>query len=134
DHLHHAAGDKIHGNSQRWARHSEVEVARHGQVARQFWIFEMADPGRAHTRLREPVVKPSSRTITQIGAYRLMNRAEYLKKDKNCANKGEGPREKIAAVPGPNKNTNCKGKCRGQCPGEKKKNPPREGKARSCFG
>src|SRR5215831_15796038 len=133
DHLHHAAGDKIHGNSQRWARHSEVEVARHGQVARQFWIFEMADPGRAHTRLREPVVKPSSRTITQIGAYRLMNRAEYLKKDKNCANKGERTRERIAALHGADKNTHCNGKCRRQCTSEQKSKPPREGKARSCL-
>src|SRR5262249_52953563 len=113
--------------------HSEVEVARHGQVARQFWIFQMADPGRAHTRLRESVVKPSSRTVAQIGAYRLMNRAEYLKEDKNCANKRERTRERIAALHGADKNPHRKGKCRGRCTGEKKSKPPREGNAGSCF-
>src|SRR5215510_11078198 len=133
DHLHHAAGDKIHGNSQRRARHSEVEVARHSQVARQFWIFQMADPGWAHTRLRESVVKPSSRTVAQIGAYRLMNRAEYLKKDNNCANKRERTRERIAALHGADKNTHRNGKCRRQCTSEQKSKPPREGNARSCL-
>src|SRR6516162_1944772 len=133
DHLHHAAGDKIHGNSQRRARHSEVEVTRHGQVARQFWIFQMADPRRAHARFREPVVKPSSRAVAQIGAYCLMNRAEYLKEDKNCANKRQRTRERIAALHGAYKNTHCNGKCRRQSTSEQKSSPPREGKDRSCL-
>ena len=56
-------GDEVHGDSQKGARHSEIEVARHGQVARQFCIFEVRHAGRAHAGLREPVVEPCCRAV-----------------------------------------------------------------------
>ena len=79
DHLDHAAGDEIHGDRQRRAGHPEVEVARDGEVAGERRILEVPHARRAHAGLGEPVVEPRGSAVAEVGADRLMNRAEHLK-------------------------------------------------------
>jgi hypothetical protein len=56
-----------------------------------------------------------------------MNRVEYLKQDKDCANQRERTRERMAALHGTYEDTHGNGKCRRQCTPEQKRKPPREG-------
>ena len=99
DHLDHAARDEIHGDRQRRAGHPEVEVARDGEVAGERRILEVPHARRAHAGLGEPVVEPGGRAVAEVGADRLMNRAEHLKQHEDRAGKRErtGQRRRRAA-------------------------------------
>ena len=89
DHLDHAGGDEIHGDRQRRAGHPEVEVARDGEVAGERRILEVPHARRAHAGLGEPVVEPGGGAVAEVGADRLMNRAEHLEQHEDRAGKRE---------------------------------------------
>ena len=52
-------------------------------------IFEVPHARRTHAGLGEPVVEPGGGAIAEVGADRLMNRAEHLQQDEDRAGKRE---------------------------------------------
>jgi len=98
-HLDHAAGDEIHRDRQRRAGHSEVEVARDGEVAGELRILEVPMPAGARS-LGELVVEPCGSAVAEVGAERLMNRTEHLKQHEDRAGKREPTGERTAALHG----------------------------------
>ena len=94
----------------------------------------MTHAGRANAGFGEPVVEPSCRAVAQIGAQRLMNRAEYLKEDENCTDKGERTTEGIAVLYCTDQNTHGNGESRRQRASKQQGKKPREGKARGSLG
>ena len=64
----------------------------------------------------------------------MMNRAQHLKKDENCADQREWARERGAALHRAYKNTRRNGERRRQHASEQQGGPPRKGKPGSCPG
>lgn len=89
DHLHHPVGDEIHGDRKRRPGHSAVELARHGKVAGERWVLEVAHAWRTNAGLGQAVVKPCGGAVAEVSAERLMNRAEHLKQDEDRAGERE---------------------------------------------
>ncbi len=85
DHFHHAAGDEIQRDGQWRPGHSEIEIARDGEIAGKRWILEVSHARRTHTGLGKPVVEPCRSAIAEVGAERLMNRTEHLEQYEDCA-------------------------------------------------
>ncbi len=130
DHLDHAARDEIHGDRQRRAGHPEVEVARHGEVAGERRILEVPHARRAHAGLGEPVVEPCGGAVAEVGADRLMNRAEHLKQHEDRAGKRERTGERIAALHGADEHAHRDRERRRQDPSQQQGRPPGGGEAR----
>ena len=130
DHLDHAARDEIHGDRQRRAGHAEVEVARDGEVAGERRILEVPHARRAHAGLGEPVVEPCGSAVAEVGADRLMNRAEHLKQHEDRAGKRERTGERIAALHGADEHAHRDRERRRQNPSQQEGRPPSGGEAR----
>ena len=73
-----AVGDEVHAVRQRRAGDAEVEVARHRQVVGQVGALEVGDPGRIERRRHQPVVERGRRAVPEVGAERLVERADDL--------------------------------------------------------
>ena len=74
----------------------------------------MTHARRAYASFRKPVIEPCCRAVSQVGAHRLMNRAEHLQQSKNCADKGQRTRKGSAALHRPHKDPHRNGKRRGK--------------------
>ncbi len=129
NHLDHAGRDEIHGDGQRRPSHPEIEVARDGEVAGERRILKVSHTGRAHAGLGEPVIEPCGSTVAQIGADRLMNRAEYLKQHEDHANKRKRAGERFAALHGAHEHTHRDRERRRQNPSQEEGCPPSGGQA-----
>ncbi len=84
-----SAGDEVHRDEQRRTGNAQVEVPRHGEVARELGILEMRHPRRAETRVGQTVVKPRGRSVAQIRADGLMDRREDLQQNENGPDKSQ---------------------------------------------
>ena len=130
NHLHHAAGDEVHGDRQRRAGHAEIEVARDGEVAGECRILEMSHARRAHTGLGEPVVEPCGHAVSEVGAYGLMNRAKHLKQHEDHTGKCQGNGERMAALHGGDEHAHRYRECRRKNPSQQESRPPSGGQNR----
>ena len=85
---------------------------------------------RAHAGLGEPVVEPCGSAVAEVGADRLMNRAEHLKQHEDRAGKGERTGERSAAFDGADQHAHRDRERRRQDPSKREDRPPRGGEAR----
>ena len=126
DHLDQAAGDEVHRDRQRRAGHPEIEVARHGEVARERRILEVAHARRAHARLGQPVVQPGGGAVAEVGADRLMNRRQDLEQDEHGAGEGERAAQAVAASHGADEHAHRDREDRRQHAAQDEHDPPRD--------
>ena len=134
DHLHHAAGDEIHGDGERRPGHAQVEVAGHGEVAGQGWIFQMPDARRAHAGLGEPVVEPGGGAVAEVGADRLVNGAQHLQQHKDRAGKGQRSGERMAVLHRADQHAHGNGEGRRQDAAQQQHRPPGRSQPRRRLG
>ncbi len=93
----------------------------------------MAHARRAHAGLGEPVIEPRGSAVAEVGADRLMNRAEHLQQHEDRAGKRERTRERIAALHRADEHTHGdRERCR-QDPSQQQGRPPSGGEARVCL-
>ena len=130
DHLDHAGRDEIHGDRQRRAGHPEIEVARDGEVAGERRILEVPHARRAHAGFGEPVVEPGGGAVAEVGADRLMNRAEHLKQHEDRAGERERAGERIAALDGADEHAHRDRERRRQDASQQEADPPGGGESR----
>jgi hypothetical protein len=124
DHLDHPARDEIHRDRQRRAGHAEVEVARDRQVVGERRILEVTHARRTHTGLGEPVIQPRGRAVAEVGARRLMDRAQHLKQHEHSAGKPERAGEHVAALHGADEHAHRDRERRRQEAPEEEDDPP----------
>jgi hypothetical protein len=80
--------------------------------------------GRAHAGLGEPVVQPRGGAVAEVGADRLMNRAEDLKQHEDRAGKRERTDERITALHGANEHAHRDRERRRQDAPQQEGHPP----------
>ncbi len=129
-----AGGDKFHGDGKRRSGHSQVEIARHGEVTGQRRIFQMRDARRANAGLSKPVVEPGRGAVAQVSADRLMNGAEHLQQHKDRARKGQRAGERMALLHRAHQHAHGNRKRRRQDAAQQQHRPPGRGQARIRFG
>ena len=127
DHLREAAGDEVHRDRERRARHPEVEVARDRQVVGELGILEVTHPRRHHGRRREPVVEKGRGPIAEVGADRLMHRDEHLHEQESRAGKGQRPAEGLTPLDGPDEHAHREGEDGRRQPAQDERRPPGRG-------
>ena len=94
----------------------------------------MSHARRTYAGFSEPVVEPSGSAIPEVGAKRLMNRAEHLKEHEDRTDKCERARERIAALYGADERAHGDRKRRRQDPSQRKDGPPAGGEGTVSLG
>ena len=112
----------------------EIKIAGHGEVGGQRRIFQVPDAGRAHAGFGQPVVEPGRGAVAEVGAERLVNRAEHLQQDEDRAGKGQRAGERVAALHGADQHAHGDGERRRQDAAQQQHRPPARSQSRSRFG
>ena len=84
---------------------------------------------RAHAGLGEPVVEPCRSAVAEVGADRLMNRAEHLKQHEDRAGKRQRTGERMAALHGADEHAHGDPERRRQDSSQQEGRPPGGGEA-----
>ncbi len=95
-----ARRDEVHRDEQGRSADAEVEVARHGQVARELGVLEVPDAGRLDAGHRQLVVEPGGGGAAEVGARGAVQRRQHLQQDEHRADAGERPGEAAARLDG----------------------------------
>ncbi len=107
--------------------HAEIEVARHGEIAGELRILEMADARRPDAGVGQTVVEPRRHAIAKVRADREVQRPEHLQQQEYDAREHERPRERIAALHGGDEHAHGDRECGGQRAAQQQDEPPRDG-------
>ncbi len=102
----------------------QIEIARDGEVAGERRILEVPHARRAHAGFGQPVVEPCGGAVAEIGADRLMNRAEHLQQHEDRAGKGERTGKRMAALHGADQHAHRDRERRRQDPSQQQSRPP----------
>ena len=91
----------------------------------------MSDAWRTDARFRQAIVEPRGRAIAEVGAHRLVNRAEHLKQHEYDPHERERGREGLAALHATYEHAHRDGKHGGQRAAQDENHPPRPAEAAS---
>ena len=125
DEIDEAAGDEVDVEVHGRPGHPRVELAGHGEIARQLGILQVAEAGGAGARDGEAIEQPGRHPAPQVGAHGLVHGREHLEQHEADTDEGDGAGDGVVVLDLTDQHPHGDGEHRREHAAQQEDHPPR---------